>query len=79
MSVSDFFIKVIDNFGMLTDIGNDKYYIPSLKSEYDESSLHPDSLVITSSRPYFPLRKQTEFVKYFQNSNTLKKSYIFGF
>ncbi len=77
MSVSDFFIKVIDNFGMLTDIGNDEYYIPSLKSDYDESSLHPDSLVITSSRPYFPLRKQTEFIKYFRNSNTLKEKVNF--
>ena len=77
ISVCDFFIKVLDNLGMLVQLDNDEYYIPSLKDAYDPKQPDSDSLIITTDQPQIPLRKQVQFVKYFQNNEKLKGKFKF--
>ena len=78
ISISVFYINVLDNFGLLVNLGNDEYYIPSLKADYDmPKAPDADSLIITMKRPYIPLRKQVEFVKYFLNSEKLRDKFVF--
>ena len=78
ISVSDFYIKAMDNFGILANLGNDEYYIPSLKADYDmPKAPDADSLIITTDSSYFPLRKQVEFVKYFRTKKELNDKFKF--
>ena len=57
ISVCDFFIKVLDNLGMLVQLDNDEYYVPSLKDAYDPKQPDSDSLIMTTDQPQIPLRK----------------------
>lgn len=75
MSLSDFYISVLQTAGLSCKCGEDQYYIPSLISKCDSfiPKFDSTSLIVVSDGLDIPYRKQCEFVKYFSSHEQLKE------
>ena len=79
MTLSDFYISLLQNCGLSSKCGSDRYYIPSLISKVDTFIPKQDSssLIVTYGS-YIPYRKLCEFVKYFCSNEKLQTYFELG-
>lgn len=63
MPTWDFYASVLKNVVLLMELGEGKYFCPSLRVQYSDVPVRPSSLIISSSSASFS-GKQLAFVKY---------------
>lgn len=63
----EFYTSVLLKFGLMVEIANDNYFMPSLRSTYDKTTptATSNSLIIVYDKSLLPFHKQCEFVTYF--------------
>ena len=68
-----FYTSVLLSVGLMAKVDDNKFFIPSLRLEYDtnEPTTHSNSLIVTFSIRLIPFHKQCEFVSHF-------KEYAYG-